>query len=98
MIIPAQDYILLTVEKKAEEKTAGGIYLPEKTADTSQCGTVAQDKEYDVKYFQNGNGGGKSSLVFKKGVKVWFKRWAGEPIGDYLLVHLKDIVATEEKE
>ena len=84
MIVPAQDYILLTVEKK-EEVTKSGIYLPEKTADTPQCGTVAQAKE-----------------GFAKGVKVWFKRWAGEPIKydgkEYLLIHLKDVVAFEKTE
>ncbi|MCK9370722.1 co-chaperone GroES [Candidatus Dojkabacteria bacterium] len=81
MLIPTKDYILLTVEKKEEEKTASGIYLPEKIADTPQYGTVVLGEGYET------------------GWKVFFKMWAGTPINyegvDYLLVHIKDVVAFE---
>ena len=101
MIIPTQDYILLTVEKKAEEKTQGGIYLPEKVSDIPQCGTVAQDKAIfsSNSSTEIGSGcGGMTITEYKKDTKVYFKRWAGEPIDDYLLVHIKDIVAYEKTE
>jgi chaperonin GroES len=95
MIIPAQDYILLTVEKK-EEVSKGGIILPDKTSDTPQCGTVALDKDHWTKH----EDGTQVVESWAKGIKVWFKRWAGEPINyngkEYLLIHLKDIVAFEE--
>ena len=88
-IIPTKDYILVTVEKQAEEKTASGIYLPEKTADTPQCGTVIVQCDL-------------SDFMFKKNAKIFFKMWAGTPINyngvDYLLVHIKDVVAYERGE
>lgn len=100
MIIPTQDYILLTVEKKAEEKTQGGIYLPDKVSDTPQCGTVARNKIFvsGTPSTGAGAGGGLTMTEYTKGTKIYFRKWAGEPIGDYLLVHIKDIVAYEKTE
>ena len=86
-IKPTKDYILLTVDKKKEEVSAGGIYLPEKASSEPQCGIVAFKEWYS------------SNDPLHTGVKVWYKKWAGESINyngtDYLLVHIKDILAYE---
>lgn len=89
MIIPTKNHLLLIVESKTEKQTASGIYLPEKTADTPQCGTVIVQCDL-------------SDFMFKKNAKIFFKMWAGTPINyegvDYLLVHIKDVVAFERGE
>mgnify|MGYP001572807762 CR=1 FL=1 len=75
---------VLIAPDKQEDKTEGGIILPEMKKDQSQTGIVL----YDIDYYT------------KKGTRVWFKLWAGEPIKyegvNYLLVHKKDIVAYEK--
>ena len=88
MIKPLGEYVLIEPDK-IEDKTESGIILPEMKKDKPQTGTIVQDK----------NAEGYNLQYFKKGWKVWFKMWAGEPIKyegkDYLLIHKKDLIAYE---
>ena len=87
MIKPIGEYVLIEPDK-IEDKTESGIFLPEMKKDRLQTGTVVN---YLIPFSPN----------LKKGTRIWFKMWAGEPIKyegkDYLLIHKKDLIAFEDK-
>ena len=91
-LIPLGDRIVL-VRDAAEDKTAGGIVLPDSAKDKPQRGTVLAVGDGHVK-----SDGTKLPLTLKAGDKVLFSSYAGEEISDgdndYLLLRESDVLAT----
>lgn len=90
-IKPLFDNILVK-PLKAEEKTAGGIYLPETAKEKPQIGEVMAIGEgaYDDK-------GKLIPMVVKIGQKVMFTKWGGNEVKiegqEWKLVKQSDILA-----
>lgn len=77
---------------EAEEKTAGGIYLPDSAKEKPQVGLVMAvgDGEVTPK-------GEKRPMTVKVGQKVMYKKWGGNEIKvgneEWTMVEEKDILA-----
>lgn len=88
-ITPIGERVLLEPAKK-EEKTAGGIYLPDEARQEKKEGTVLA-----VGTYKDGK-----ELPLKKGDKVLYGGYSNEEFEKdgkkYLLVEFKDIVAKIE--
>lgn len=87
---PLHDKIVVRREK-AEDKTAAGIYLPEKAKETPKIGTVEAVGTGTL----NHETGALTPLTVKKGDKVLFSSYAGTEIkldGKELLVMSEDEV------
>lgn len=83
---------LIIEQVESETKTASGIYLPEKSADKPQKGTVLAVGSDEV----TDHGTVKKSPV-KVGDVVIYKKWGGNEVKldghDYLFVKFDDILA-----
>ena len=105
MIKPARGYILIQPEE-AEEKSAGGVILPDRVKDMPQRGKVLAvgDKPLEMKKVQKELGGLELVLLpeFKVGDTVIFKRFVDNRIKEegkeLLLVRFEDILGVYEKE
>ncbi len=88
-VIPLDDRVLVKIEL-TEEKTKGGIYLPDTAKEKTQRGEVA-----DV-----GNGENIVKLGLKKGQKVIFAKYAGTEIKideeDFIILGKDDVLAKVE--
>lgn len=77
---------------EAEEKTPGGIVLPDSAKEKPQLGVVMAIGEGEV-----GKDGKKIPMVVKVGQKVMYKKWGGNEIkvgtAEWTLVEQKDILA-----
>lgn len=71
-IKPLGDRVLVEREE-AEEKTKGGILLPEKAKEKPQRGTVLEVGEGKVL-----KDGSRKPLQVKKGDRIYFTAWAGD--------------------
>lgn len=84
---PLTDKVLVQ-PKVAQEKTAGGIYLPEQ----------AQEKVTEGKVIAVGPGKDGKTLPLKEGDNVFFESFAGTEIKidgkKHLIMDVKDILAT----
>ena len=93
-LIPLGDRVLVE-RQAAEEKTAGGILLPDNAKEKPQIGKVVAVG--DGKANKDGK---KVPLQVKAGDKVYFTSWAGEdykPAGENLIVmREEDILAIIE--
>ena len=91
-LIPLGDRVVLQRDA-AEEKTAGGIVLPDSARDKPQRGTVIAVGDGHTR-----NDGTKIPLTVKEGDSVLFTSYGGEEISvgddDYLLLRESDILAT----
>ena len=91
-IVPLGDRVVLK-RAEAEEKTAGGILLPDSAQGKPQRGEVIA-----VGDGHTNDKGGKVPLSVKEGDRVIFSSYAGDEIivGDktYLLMRESDILAT----
>tara|TARA_R110002072_G_scaffold302978_1_gene490627 strand:+ start:31013 stop:31456 length:444 start_codon:yes stop_codon:yes gene_type:complete len=91
-LIPLGDRVVLQRDV-AEDKTAGGIVLPDSARDKPQRGTVVAVGDGHVK-----SDGTKIELTVKAGDKVLFSSYAGEEISvgddEFLLLRESDILAT----
>jgi chaperonin GroES len=91
-IVPLGDRVVLR-RAEAEERTAGGIVLPDNARDKPQRGEVVSVGEGHVK-----KDGTKVPLTVKAGDQVIFSSYAGDEIsiGDekFLLLRESDILAT----
>ncbi len=91
-IVPLADKVVLKRES-AEDKTAGGIVLPDSAKNKPQRGEVVAVGDGHVR-----KDGKKVPLTVKEGDKVIFSSYAGDEIkiGDeeYLLLRESDILAT----
>ena len=91
---PLDDRIL--VERiAAEEKTSGGILLPDTAKNKPQVGKVVAVGPGKVK-----KDGGRAPLQVKVGDKVYFTSWAGDEINrqfqtenDLLIMREEDVLA-----
>ncbi|MBI4097353.1 MAG: co-chaperone GroES [Candidatus Levybacteria bacterium] len=91
-IAPLFDNVLIK-PLQAEERTAGGIILPDTVKEKPQVGEVmaiGQGVMDDGKIV-------KGSMVVKVGQKVMYKKWGGNEVKvngeDWMLVEQKDILA-----
>lgn len=91
-IVPLGDRVVVK-RAEAEERTAGGIVLPDTARDKPQRGKVVAVGDGHVK-----KDGTKTPLTVKEGDDVIFISYAGEDItvGDeeFLLLRESDILAT----
>ena len=91
-IVPLGDKVVLK-RQAAEDKTAGGIVLPDNAKDKPQRGEVVAIGDGHV-----GKNGKRTALTVKEGDRVIFSSYAGDEIklGDeeYLLLRESDILAT----
>jgi len=91
-IVPLGDRVVLK-RAEAEEKTAGGILLPDAAKGKPQRGEVVSVGDGHVN-----NKGARVPLTVKEGDRVVFSSYAGDEItvGDetYLLMRESDILAT----
>lgn len=80
---------------EAEEKTSGGIYLPDTAKKESQTGTVMAVGEGEVT-----PKGERRPMTIKAGQKVMYKKWGGNEIKvgneEWTIVEDKDILAIVE--
>lgn len=76
----------------AEEKTAGGLYLPDNAKEKPQVGEVVQ-----VGPGKRNDDGSRQELEVKVGDKVLYSKYAGTDIklgtDEYVLLSEKDILA-----
>ncbi len=93
-IKPIGDRVLVEREEK-EEKTAGGIVLPDAAKEKPQRGTVLAVGDGKL-----GKDGRRIPLQVKKGDKVYFTAWAGDEYKsngkEVLLMREEDILAVIE--
>jgi chaperonin GroES len=91
-IVPLGDKVVLR-RQAAEDKTAGGIVLPDTAKDKPQRGEVVAVGEGHVK-----KDGTRVPLTVKEGDRVIFSSYAGDEIrindDEYLLLRESDILAT----
>ena len=86
-IKPLSDRVLIKTEE-AEEKTAGGLFIPQTAQEKTQTGTVVEiGDDTDV-------------IKVKKGQKVMYDKYAGTTVSidndDHLLLRFSDILAIIE--
>jgi len=86
-IKPLSERVLIRTEAM-EEKTAGGLYIPQTAQEKTQTGTVIEI------------GDDKDVIKVKKGQKVMYDKYAGTTISvdneDHLLLRFSDILAIIE--
>lgn len=91
---PLGDRILVKIVAK-EEKTAGGIFLPDTAKEKSQVGEVTA-----IGAGARNDKGDRLPLEVKVGDRVMYSKYAGNEIKidgvDYLLLAEKDILAIVE--
>ena len=88
---PLADRVFVRVAE-AEEKTAGGIILPDNAKEKPQVGEIVQ-----VGPGKRNDDGSRSEMEVKIGDKVLYSKYAGTDIkvggDDYVLLAEKDILA-----
>lgn len=84
---PLGDRVLVTIEE-VEEKTAGGLFIPQTAQEKTQTGVVAEV------------GDDKDVIKVKKGDKIMYDKYAGTNIKldgkEHLLLRMSDILAVIE--
>ncbi len=89
---PLSDRVLVK-PLEAEEKTAGGIIIPENAKEKPQKGEVVAVGSGKV-----ADSGQKVDMTLKKGDKVLYGKYAGTELSiegqDYLIMRESDILAT----
>ena len=80
---------------EAEEKTSGGIYLPETAKEKPQIGLVMAVGPGEI-----GKDGKLKPMSVKVGQKVMYKKWGGDEVKsngeEYMMVKQSDILAILE--
>lgn len=88
---PLGDRVFVKISE-AEEKTAGGIILPDNAKEKPQVGEIVQ-----VGPGKRNDDGSRQELEVKVGNKVLYSKYAGTDIklgnDDYVLLSEKDILA-----
>ncbi len=86
-ITPLGDRVLLSLEK-TEEKTKGGLFIPETAQEKTQTGVV------------KAVGDDKDAIKVKPGDRVMYDKYAGTSIKlddvDHLVIKMEDIIAVVE--
>ncbi|MFP4483735.1 MAG: co-chaperone GroES [Spirochaetaceae bacterium] len=87
-IKPLGDRVLLKTEKE-EEKTKGGLYIPETAQEKTQSGKVVAVGDDD------------EAIKVKVGQKVMYDKYAGTMVTiddvDHLVIRMDDIIAVIEE-
>ena len=82
---PIGDRVLVKMEE-VEEKTTGGIYIPQTAQEKTQAGVVVEV------------GDDEEAIKVKKGDKIMYDKYAGTTVTiegvDHLLMKMSDILAT----
>ncbi|BDP42693.1 10 kDa chaperonin [Deinococcus aetherius] len=95
MLKPLGDRVLVEIIEEAEQKTAGGLYVPDTAKEKSQRGKVVAV----------GNGkmldsGTRVALDVKEGDTVYFAKYGGTEVSldgkNYSLLNERDILAIVE--
>lgn len=90
-VTPLGDRVFVKVSE-SEEKTAGGIYLPDNAKEKPQVGEVVAVGEG-----KRNDDGSRSAVDVKVGDKVLYSKYAGTDIKlggeEYILLSEKDILA-----
>lgn len=85
-IKPLGDRVLVKMEQ-IQEKTAGGIFIPQTAQEKTQIATVLEV-------------GDDESVKVKKGDRVLYDKYAGTTVKsdgeEYLILHMTDILAVVE--
>lgn len=85
-IQPTEDRVLI-VPEAAEEKTAGGIIIPQEAKEKSQIGTIEAV----------GPGTKENPMVLKKGQRIVYSQYSGTELKldgqKYLILRSSDVVA-----
>ena len=83
-IKPIGDRVLVKMEE-VEEKTAGGIFIPQTAQEKTQTGVVIEI------------GDDKDAITVKKGDKIMYDKYAGTTVTiegeDHLIMKMPDILA-----
>ena len=86
---PLADRVMVKLEKN-EEKTAGGIIIPDTAQEKTQTGTVVAV----------GPGTEKDAITVKSGDKVMYDKYSGTQIKisgeEHLILKMADIIAVVE--
>ena len=86
-IKPLSDRVLIKTEE-ADEKTAGGLFIPQTAQEKTQTGVVVEV------------GDDKEMIKVKAGQKVMYDKYAGTTVSidgtDHLLLRMADILAVIE--
>lgn len=86
-IKPLGDRVLVKMEQ-VEEKTAGGIFIPQTAQEKTQTATVVAV------------GDDKDAITVKIGDKIMYDKYAGTAVKiegvEHLLLHIADIMAVVE--
>jgi len=84
---PLSDRVLIKTEE-AEEKTAGGLFIPQTAQEKTQTGVVVEV------------GDDKEMIKVKAGQKVMYDKYAGTTVSidgtDHLLLRMADVLAIIE--
>jgi len=84
-VIPIGDRVLLSAEQ-SEEKTKGGLFIPQTAQEKTQTGVVIAV------------GDDKDAIKVKKGDRVMYDKYAGTTIQidgkDHLIISMADVIAT----
>lgn len=98
---PLGDRVVVEVIKR-EEKTAGGVYLPDSAREQSDRGRVLSvgPGSYIDGVIDNGSGNALRPVAIQEGDVVLFSPYAGTRIateeGDFLLLREGDVLAVSE--
>ena len=83
-ITPLGDRVLVKMEE-VEEKTAGGLFIPQTAQEKTQTGTVVAI------------GDDKDAITVKKGDKIMYDKYAGTTVAidgvEHLIMKMPDILA-----
>ena len=86
-IKPLGDRVLLKIEQE-EEKTKGGLFIPETAQEKTQSGVVVAV------------GDDEESISVKEGQKVMYDKYAGTTLTidgeDHLILRMDDVIAVVE--
>lgn len=84
-IRPLQDRVLIERIEESENKTAGGIYIPDAARERAQVGVIVAVG--NGKTLQSGN---IQQLTVKVGDKVFFGKYAGTEISENFVIARED--------
>lgn len=89
LIQPLHDRVLIKRIEEDQQKTSGGIYIPEAAKEKTQIGKVIAVGK--GKILSNGN---VQSMIIKAGDVIFFSKFAGTEIdSEYLLIREDEALA-----
>ncbi|ABF46524.1 MULTISPECIES: co-chaperone GroES [Deinococcus] len=95
MLKPLGDRVLVEIIEETEQKTAGGLYVPDTAKEKSQRGKVVAVG--NGKLLDNGT---RVPLEVKEGDTVYFAKYGGTEVNldgkNYSILNERDILATVE--